>query len=207
MQSFTKELVSIPSVQLLPDNTLNSFTNFFTGGTESGWSMGGCLFGNIPTINLPKCYGRKVHVFWQQTFQVFRYSLPGIWSSPFHYGYCWSHEQSHARNSQSQRMLYLSWSNSMDSNFWDLPCKWRIQSCFSLVRTWDTFLKVLLAMNLEFGKGPHRLDFADDLVRIYPFMIYKGLIKYNTVGDKALLMRCFPILSNFKAGDNINTER
>ena len=40
-------------------------------------------------------------------------------------------------------------------------------------------------------KGPHKPEFAYDIVRIHSFMIYTDLIKHNIVGDtKAPLLRC-----------------
>ena len=43
------------------------------------------------------------------------------------------------------------------------------------------------------GKGPHKPEFAYDIVRIHSLMIYTDLIEYNIVGDtKAPLLRCFP---------------
>ena len=56
------------------------------------------------------------------------------------------------------------------------------------------------------GKGPHKPEFAYDIVRIHSFMIYTDLIEYNIVGDiKAPLLRCFPFISKFKSGDIVTT--
>ena len=56
------------------------------------------------------------------------------------------------------------------------------------------------------GKGPHKPEFAYDIVRIHSLMIYTDLIEYNIVGDtKAPLLRCFPFLSKLKSGDIITT--
>ena len=84
------------------------FYKLFTRATESGWSMGGCNFRNILHIKVPKSYGGKIYVFWQKISKVIRILLPGNWCLPFHYGYCWSHEHSHSRKTQSQRKLYQS---------------------------------------------------------------------------------------------------
>ena len=75
----------------------------FTGGTESGRSLGGCNFAIILPINVPKCHGGNGYVFWQKTFKVVKILLSGTWSLPFHYGYCWNHEHSLSRKTQSQR--------------------------------------------------------------------------------------------------------
>ena len=56
------------------------------------------------------------------------------------------------------------------------------------------------------GKGPHKPEFAYDIVRIHSLMIYTDLIEYNIVGDtKAPLLRCFPFNSKLKSGNNITT--
>ena len=56
------------------------------------------------------------------------------------------------------------------------------------------------------GKGPHKPEFAYDIVRIHSLMIYTDLIEYNIVGDtKAPLLRCFHFISKLKAGDIITT--
>ena len=56
------------------------------------------------------------------------------------------------------------------------------------------------------GKGPHKPKFYNDIVRIHSLMIYTDLIEYNIVGDtKAPLLRCFPFISELRAGDIITT--
>ena len=54
------------------------------------------------------------------------------------------------------------------------------------------------------GRGPHKLEFAYDIVRIHSLMINSDLIEYNIVGDtKAPLLRCFLFISKLKSGDII----
>ena len=56
------------------------------------------------------------------------------------------------------------------------------------------------------GKGPHKPEFAYDIVRIHSLIIYTDLIEYNIVGHtKAPLLRCFPLISQLKSGDIITT--
>ena len=56
------------------------------------------------------------------------------------------------------------------------------------------------------GKGPHKPEFAYDIVRIHSLMIYTDQIEYNIVGDtKAPLLQCFPFISKLKSGDIITT--
>ena len=56
------------------------------------------------------------------------------------------------------------------------------------------------------GEGPHKPEFAYDIVRIHSLMIYTDLIEYNTVGDtKAPLLRCFPFILKLNSGDIITS--
>ena len=56
------------------------------------------------------------------------------------------------------------------------------------------------------GKGPHKPEFAYDIVRIHSLMLYIDLNQYSIVGDtKAPLLRCFLFLSKLKCGDIITT--
>ena len=56
------------------------------------------------------------------------------------------------------------------------------------------------------GKGPHKPEFAYDIVRIQSLIIYAELIEYNIVGDtKTPSLRCFPFISDLKSGDIITT--
>ena len=56
------------------------------------------------------------------------------------------------------------------------------------------------------GEGPHKPEFAYDIVRIHSLMIYIDLIEYKIVGDtKVPLLRCFPFITKLKAGDIITT--
>ena len=102
MESFTIELVSNASAQLFPDNALSSFTNF----SPKQLNLESCKFKNILSINVTKSHRGKVYVFGQETIKVVRILPSGTWSLPFQYGYCWSHENSHSRKTQSQRKLY-----------------------------------------------------------------------------------------------------
>ena len=56
------------------------------------------------------------------------------------------------------------------------------------------------------GKGPHKPEFAKDIVRIHSLMLYTDLIEFNIVGNtKATLLRCFPLILKLKSGDILTT--
>ena len=56
------------------------------------------------------------------------------------------------------------------------------------------------------GRGPHKPEFAYDIVHIHSLMIYTDLIEYNIVGDtRAPLLRFILFISKLKSGDIITT--
>ena len=56
------------------------------------------------------------------------------------------------------------------------------------------------------GKGPHKPEFAYDIVRIHSLMIYTNLIEYNIFGDtKAPLLHCCLFNSKLKSVEIIST--
>ena len=59
------------------------FYKLFTRKTESGRSMGGCKFRNILRINVPKCHGRKIYVFYKKLSKSSEFYClePGLYPS------------------------------------------------------------------------------------------------------------------------------
>ena len=50
-------------------------------------------------------------------------------------------------------------------------------------------------------EGPHKLEFAYDIVRIQSLIKYTDLIEYNMAGDtNAPLLRCFLYIWKLKVG-------
>ena len=171
----------------------------FAGETESGRSMGGSSFGNFLPINVPKCYRGKIHVFFTESFQSRQYF--NIWNLIF---------------TIPIRIWLKLWTLSIKTNtitanaVSKLKCleeikkfKFTLQNedlvFLYLERTWDTFLEVVLALNLSHVEWK-RTSQTKIFLRhfgIHFLMIYTDLIEYNTVGDtKALLLRCFRFLQN-----------
>ena len=69
--------------KLFPDNTLSSFTNFFTRATKFGGAMRGGNFKNIPPINVQKYNGVEFKFFDENYSQsTSTYNLePGLYTS------------------------------------------------------------------------------------------------------------------------------
>ena len=56
------------------------------------------------------------------------------------------------------------------------------------------------------GYGPHKPEYAYDIVRTHSLIINMHLAEYSTVGDtKAALLRFYPFISKERAGDFITT--
>ena len=59
--------------------------------------MGGCNFGIILPINVPKCHRGKIYAFWQEIVKPVRIPPSRSRFLPFHYGFSGSHEHSRSR--------------------------------------------------------------------------------------------------------------
>ena len=56
------------------------------------------------------------------------------------------------------------------------------------------------------AKGPNKLEFTNDIVRIQSLMLYTDLVEFNIIGNtRAPLLFCLPFNPNLKAGDIITT--
>ena len=74
MESFTKEKVfEATAQQLIPENILSSFTNFFAGATESEAPVGDSNFGKILRINVLKMLQRGSSCFLIKNFRSRHY--------------------------------------------------------------------------------------------------------------------------------------
>ena len=170
--------------------------------------MGGCNFRKILLSNVPKYHGGKLYVFWQETFKIVRILLSGTWSSPFHYGYCWSHEHSHSKkHNHSESCITVKVSRKNEKYEIYLANEGSGLTCF--IRDRIHFLGTEFANEFGVmlrGRGLHKPEIAHDIVCIHSLMIYTDPIEYNIFGDtKAPLLRCFPYISKLKTGDILTT--
>ena len=78
---------------------------------------------------------------------------------------------------------------------------------FSLVRTWDTFSEVMLAMNLDWCSNEKELTNQNMLPALsaYTPSYYTDLMSTILLATHVSLHRCFPFISTLKAGDIITT--
>ena len=208
MESFTIELVSIASAQLFPDKTLRSFTNFLPEqlNLECQWEVA------ISEIPYPLRYQNVTEgkfMFFDKKFSKsseFYCLEPGLYPT---FTDIVEAVNTQERHNHSENCITVKVSRRTQ----------KVEIYFinegSGLAFFSTDLGHIFGSNVgnEFGvmlkgKGPHKPEFAYDIVRIHSFMIYTDLIEYNNVGDtKTSMLRCLPFLSKLKAGDIITSRQ
>ena len=202
------ELVSNASAQLFPDNTLGSFTNFLPEqlNLDGQWEV------RISEISYPSMYQNVTEgkfMFFDKKLSKspeFCYLEHGLYSSITDFIEAMN-ILIQERHNHSEKCIKVKVSRRTQKVEIYLAKEGSGLSFF------NTDLGHIFGSNVgnEFGlmltgKGPHKSEFAYDIVRIHSLMIYTDLIEYNIVGDtKAPLLRCFPFISKLKSGDIINT--
>ena len=208
MESFTIELVSNAFGELLPDNTLSSFTNFLPEqlNLQGQWEVA------ISEISYPSMYQNitegKFKFFDEELSKsTLTYNLePGLYTSitdiveamngliqerNSHNEICITVKVSR----RTQKVVIMLANDTSGLAF----CSTDLGHIFG--SNVGNHFGVLMK-----GKGPHGPEFAYDIVRIHSLMIYSDLVEYNIVGNtKAPLPRCFPFISKLKGGDIITT--
>ena len=208
MDSFTMELVSNASGELLPDNTLSCFTNFL----PEQLNLKGYGEVAIPGNSYPSMYQNITEGYFKffderLSNSASTYNLePGLYT-------CIA-DIVEALNTLIQER------NNHNETCITVKVSRRTQKVVNMLAEdssglafCSTDLGHIFGNNvrkhfgvLMKGKGPHEPQFAYDIVRIHSLMIYSDLVEYNIVGDtKAPLLRCFPFISKLKGGDNITT--
>ena len=167
-----------------------------------------CTFRNILPIDVPKYNGGETQVFWRETFKIYVNLQSRTWSIHFHHRHGRSHEYAYSREEQPQRNLHNSQGFSQNTKF-----VIRLANDTSGLAFCSTDFGHIFGSNVgnQFGvlmkrKGPDEPQFAYDIVRIHPLMIYSDLVEYSLVGDtEAPLLRCFPFISKLRGEDIITT--
>ena len=165
-------------------------------------SMGSCNFRFILLIKVPKSQRGKVHVF-DKNFQNRQTSI--TWNLVFTF---------------PLRILLKPWTllSKKDTNtaktvsqFLCLKdCKKLIFTLlmknlvfYSIVRTCDTFMVVMLANGfivMSRGKGPHKLEFGWDIVHIHSLILYHFWIQFCS-WHKSFTTAFSYFFSTLKVGD------
>ena len=202
------ELVSNASAQLFPDNTLSSFTNFLPEQLS--------LDGQSEVANSEISYPSMYQNVTEGKFMFFDKKLSK--SSEFYYLEPGLHP-SITDIVEAMNILIQERHNHSENCIKVKVCRktQKLDICLaneaSGLAFFGTDLGHIFGSNdgNEFGvmlrgKGPHKPEFAYDIVRIHSLMIYTNLIEYNIVGDtKVPLLRCFRFISKLKSGDIITT--
>ena len=208
MEWFTIELVSNASAQLFPDNTLSSFTNFLPEqlNLDGQWEVA------ISEIFYPSMYQNVTEgkfVFFDKKLSKsseFYYLEPGLYPSITDIVEAMN-ILIQERHNHSKNCIKVKVSRRRQK------VEIYLASEGSGLAFFSTDMGHIFGSNVgkEFGvilrgKGPHKPEFACDIVRIHFLMIYTDLIEYNIDGDtKAPLLCCFPFISKLQSGDIITT--
>ena len=191
-------MVSNASAQLFPDNALRSFTNFLPEqlNQDGHWEVA------ISEISYPSVYQNvtegKIMFFDKKLSKSseFYYLEPGLYLS--------------ITDIVEAMNILIQEKHNHSENCIKVKVSRRTQIVEvylanegSGLAFFSTDLGHIFGSNVakEFGvilrrKGPHKPDFAYDIVGIRSLMKYTDLVEYNTVGDtKAPLLRCFPFIS------------
>ena len=206
MESFTLELFSTASAQLFPDKTLISFTSFLPEqlDLERQWEVA------VSEISYPSMYQnvmeRKI-MFFDKKFSKSSelcYLEPGLY--PF------------ITDIDEAMNILIQEKHSHSEKNITIKVSRRTQKIDIILATegsglafFSTDLGHILGSNvgnecgiLLRGKGPHKPEFAYNIVRIHSLKMHTDLIGYNIVGDtKVRLLRCFSFVSKLKSGDII----
>ena len=208
MESFTIELVSNASAQLFLDNTLSSFTNFLPEqlnlDVQSEVAISETFY---PSMYQNVTEGKFMFFHKKRSKSSEFYNLePGFYPSITDIVEAMN-ILIQERHNHSENCIKVKMSRKTQ----------KVEICLaneaSHLAFFSTDLGHMFGTNVgnEFGvmlrrKGPHKPEFAYDIVRIHSLMIYTDLIEYNIVGDtKAPMLRCFRFISKLKSGDIITT--
>ena len=203
MESFTIELVSNASAQLIPDNTLSSFKNFLPEqlNLEGQWEV---AISEKSYLSMYQNVTEGNFMFFDKKLSKSSefYSLnSGLYPSVT--------DIVEAKNTLIQERHNHS-ENCIKVKVYRRTQKFEIylSNEGSGLAFFSTVLGHIFGSNdrNESGvmlreKGPHKPELAYNIVRIHSLMIYTDLIGYNIVGDtKAPLLRCFPSISKLQSG-------
>ena len=210
MESFTIELLSFASAQLLSDNTMSSFTNFLPEqlNPEGQWEV---AISEKPYPTMYQNNTEGVFMFFYKTLSKsseFYYLEPGL------YPYIADIVEAmnifiEERHNHSENCITVKVSARKQKVDIHLANEGPGLAFFSadLGHIFQSNVGNEFGVMLR-GKRPHTPEFAYDIVRLHSLMIYTDLIEYNIVGDtKTPLLRCFLFISKLKSGDIINTGK
>ena len=166
--------------------------------------MGGCNFRNILPINVPNCQRGKLMFFEKKVpkSSEFYYLEPGLYPSLTDIVEAMN-TLIQERHNHSENSITVKLSRRTQKVVIYLPNEESGPAFFSTdpghifgINVGNEFGVILR------GKGPHKPEFAYDIVHTHSLMIYTLMIEFNIVGHtKTPLLRCFSFISKLKARD------
>ena len=209
MDSFTIELVSNPSSQLFPNNTLSSFTNSLPEqvNLDGQWEVA------ISEIHYPSKYQNVTQgklMFYDEKLSKTTdayYLEPGLYSSITDIVEAIIKTLIQERNNHRDTCITIKVRRVTQKVKVYLVKEESSLAIFStdLGHIFGGDVRNDLGILMS-GRGPHQPTFTYYIVRIHSLMIHTDIVEYNIVGDtKAPLLRCFPFISKLKSSDIITT--
>ena len=150
MESFTMELVAKASAYLVPEKRCSSSYKYCSGATGSGNSIRGCNLRNVVAMNVPKCYRGEFHVFDEKLSKCSEFYFPEPGFQPCNtYNVEAMNTLIHERHNHSESCITFYVEVCRKTQKVDIYLAIAGFDFALLVRTCDTFLEVLFAMNFE----------------------------------------------------------
>lgn len=206
MESRTIELVSNASLNVYPDNTLSSFTNFLPEqlNFEGQWEVA------LSEISFPVLYHNITDGKFRYKYDNNDTNLEPMYIPPGMYK---------SLHEVLQIMVEIITKNQNvpgDPVVFDLDKHSqkviiRLPSPESILVIQSMDLAHILGYRsgvMLYGNTPHNSEYAFDILRIHSILVYSDIIEYNIIGDtKAPLLRCFPLMSKLKGGELISPNQ
>ena len=197
MESLTIELVSSASVQLFPDTTLSSSTNFLQEqlNLDGQWEVA------ISELSYPSRYKNGTDgksMFFDKNFSKsseFFYLGRGLYPSITDFVEAMNVlDQERHNHSENCIKVKVSQRTQKVETYLANEASGLVFFSTDLGHVFGSNVDNEFAVMLR-GKRPHKPEFAYESVRIHSLMIYTDLIEYSFVGDtKASLQLCFPFI-------------
>ena len=203
----TIALVSNASAQLFPANTLSSFTNFLPEqlNLEGQWEV---AISEISYSSMYQIVMEGKFMFFDEKLSKsseFYYLEPSLYPSITD---CVEAMKPliQERHNHSENCITVEVSRIMQK----VEIYLANEGCGLAFFGTDLYKTFGNNVGHEFGvmmrgKGPHKPEFAYNIVRIHSLLMYTDHIEYTIVGDTKTPWPCFPSISMLKSGDNIRT--
>lgn len=197
MESHIVELVSSASMDVYPNNTMASFTNFLPEqfNLDGSWEVSlmeisyPALYHNVTdgrfrfkedtddteleVMEIPTGLYTSVQEIFREMKNVVKAKYPG-----------------------KEMGMNVSIDNRSQRAFISLP---KVGSALNIISPDIAHILGFPMSVLLFGLGPHISHYPVDILRVHSIMVYTDIVEHGVLGDtKAPILRCFPFISRLR---------